>query len=360
MIVARVGDQVADRWNPAELSRVLLFGSAQITTQAIALCMANDVAIAFLSRAGDLRGRIVPAEGGSVFTRLAQFSCFRDPAFSLAIAKQLVGKKLRDARTRVRRHARNHPELATLMDEVAGRLGAAQDAVGRCDGIAELRGIEGSAAAAYFTAFEVMVRPPFTFERRSQHPAHNEVNAMLNFGYTLLVNELAGWLEAAGFDPRIGYYHGIRYGRSSLALDLVEAHRVSVIDALTLSVLNRRMFAPTDFRTGPGGVRFEPAALRRYIALYEAHLSERASDRIGAPRDEIARQVDELRTAVMAGRPPRSSDARADEEPSTEGPEARPVEAEPGIVTPLAARPWAEGQHGPAPATSASLPETSS
>ena len=52
------------------------------------------------------------------------------------------------------------------------------------------------------------------------------IDALLNLGYTLLSVEIAGRLEASGFDPRIGYYHGIRYGRQSLALDLLESHRV--------------------------------------------------------------------------------------------------------------------------------------
>lgn len=56
-----------------------------------------------------------------------------------------------------------------------------------------------------------MIRPPFVFERRSKHPAHNATNALLNLGYVLLGNEIASRLEAAGFDPRIGYFHGLRY-----------------------------------------------------------------------------------------------------------------------------------------------------
>jgi hypothetical protein len=128
----------------------------------------------------------------------------------------------------------------------------------------------------------------------------------LNLGYVLLGNEIASRLEAAGigagFDPRIGYFHGLRYGRSSLALDLLEPHRTPVIDRLTLSVLNRRMFSLDEFeeRGAELGVRLAPAALRRYLALYEASLGDAPPDG-DTPRARIQAQVDRLRRAVMAG-----------------------------------------------------------
>ena len=47
---------------------------------------------------------------------------------------------------------------------------------------------------------------------------------LLNLGYVLLGTEIASRLEAAGFDPRIVYFHGLRHGRSRLPLDLLEPH----------------------------------------------------------------------------------------------------------------------------------------
>ncbi|MBK9265639.1 MAG: CRISPR-associated endonuclease Cas1 [Polyangiaceae bacterium] len=164
-----------------------------------------------------------------------------------------------------------------------------------------LRGVEGAAAARYFQAFDVMVQPPFRFERRSKHPAHNSVNALLNLGYTLLTGEIAGKLEHAGFDPRVGYYHGVRCGRSSLALDVIEPHRADVIDRLTLSILNRRMLGVDDFEDKrEHGIRLAPDALRRYLSLYEHAMGE-ASAEGNSPRARIRQSVEALRRAVMAG-----------------------------------------------------------
>ena len=73
-----------------------------------------------------------------------------------------------------------------------------------------------------------------------------------------------------------------------------------MIDRLTLSVLNRRMFSPDEDRGAELGVRMAPAALRRYLSLYEASLGDAPPDG-DTPRARIQQQVDRLRRAVMTG-----------------------------------------------------------
>jgi CRISP-associated protein Cas1 len=57
----------------------------------------------------------------------------------------------------------------------------------------------------------------------------------------------------AGFDLRIGFLRGIRYGRESLALDLAEELRAPLVDRFTLALLNKRQLAPKDFEKLDGG-----------------------------------------------------------------------------------------------------------
>lgn len=300
LVAVSVDRTLVDRWPAEEIGHVLVFGNAQVTTQALALLFRHGVRVSFFTPSGVYRGQAVSPESGSVFLRLAQHARFTSPSFRLTFARDVVGDKLRAARALVQRFARNHAETAEVMARAAERLERAMRDLPGAETLEAVRGIEGNAAAEYFEAFGCMVRPPFRFERRSKHPARNAVNALLNLGYTLLAGEIAGHLEAAGFDPRVGYFHGVRYGRSSLALDLMEAHRVDAIDRLTLAVLNRRTFAPEDFedRGGSLGVRFTHAALRRYLVHYEAAMGD-ADAESGAPRARIRLQVATLRRAVM-------------------------------------------------------------
>ena len=292
---------VMERFSPNEIDQVLLFGNVQVSTQAIALLFRQGVRASFFSTSGTYRGQLVSPESGNVFVRLAQHARYLDPTFRLHLSRDLIGRKLGASRAMVRRFARNHPNLAEPMDACGLFLGSAIDSLETAHDCDALRGIEGASAARYFRAFDLMVQPPFRFERRSKHPAHNEVNALLNLGYTLLTGEIAGKLEHAGFDPRVGFYHGVRCGRSSLALDIIEPHRADVIDRLTLSILNRRMFTLNDFEDKrDAGIRLESNALRRYLELYEQAMGSALAEGNG-PRALIEESVQALRRAVMAG-----------------------------------------------------------
>lgn len=291
-----------DRFAANEIEQVLLFGNVQVSTQAISLLFKHGVHVSFFSTAARYRGQLVAPESGNVFVRLAQHARYADMRFRVDLSRAFIRSKIGGSRAFVRRFARNHPMVAEVLDGCARDLGHAQDTLEEVGDLDRLRGIEGAAAARYFQAFDVMVQPPFRFERRSKHPAHNAVNALLNLGYTLLTGEVASSLELAGFDPRVGFFHGVRCGRSSLALDVIEPFRAEVIDRFTLSILNRRMLTMDDFDDKHElGIRLEPEALRRYLALYEHAMGEALLEG-ESPRARIRASVGALRKAVMAGR----------------------------------------------------------
>jgi CRISPR-associated protein Cas1 len=93
----------------------------------------------------------------------------------------------------------------------------------------------------------------------------------LSFGYALLRHDVQGALNIVGFDPYLGYLHVERYGRPSLALDLMEEFRPLVVDAVVLSGLNKRSLTLTDFTAEPlsGAVSLSPEGLRIFLRLYE-------------------------------------------------------------------------------------------
>lgn len=163
-------------------------------------------------------------------------------------------------------------------------------------------GIEGGAARLYYQQFGVMLRD-LPFPGRERRPAHDPANALLNLGYVMLGNDIAAALEARGFDPGVGFLHGLRYGRKSLALDVIEVFRQPVIDRLTLRLLNRKQFSTADFEGGESGLRLEPESLKRYFRLYEEQLRS-ASEGGASPdwRRRIRAQVESLKIMVMEGK----------------------------------------------------------
>ena len=124
---------------------------------------------------------------------------------------------------------------------------------------------------------------------------------MLSFGYVLVGNEIQSLLDAIGFDPYLGFFHALDYGRPSLALDLLEEFRAALVDRMTASILNLGILKPDDFtRTAEGGVLLGRDGMRRYFPAYEKELTTPVSVE-GEPlsfRQLFRRQAERLARAL--------------------------------------------------------------
>jgi CRISPR-associated protein Cas1 len=141
--------------------------------------------------------------------------------------------------------------------------------------IPALMGLEGVSSAAYFRCYAKMLSRDFAFEKRTRHPPLDPTNALLSLGYVLISNEMGAIVESSGFDPFIGFVHGLRYGRQSLPLDLVEEFRQPVIDGLVQTVINNGSINEGDFHKENTGAFFlNKEALKRYLESYEERMEK--------------------------------------------------------------------------------------
>ena len=138
--------------------------------------------------------------------------------------------------------------------------------------IDSLRGLEGAGSAAYFGVFNhLIICLTFEFHQRVRRPPTDPVNALLSLGYALLRHDLQSAVNLVGFDPYLGYLHTERYGRPSLALDLMEEFRPLVVDAVVLSAINNQRLKPQDFVSEPlsHAVSLTKDGLKIFLRLYE-------------------------------------------------------------------------------------------
>jgi CRISPR-associated protein Cas1 len=273
------------------VERVMVLGNVQLTTPVIGFLLERGIDVSFLTLTGKLKGRLVAVESKNVPLRVAQHARARDAGFCLALAKDIVRGKIRNQRAVVMRYARNHPD--PVLDKAAEELERWMERVEEQSSVSALMGVEGSASAVYFRVFGRMLPPEFPFTQRTRRPPRDPVNALLSFGYTLAGNELLAVTSAVGFDPYVGFFHGISYGRPSLPLDLLEEFRAPLVDRLTMSVINLNILEPEDFvnesmsqwvnevnatqdsapSAQDAGVRFKSDALKRYLKEYEKALN---------------------------------------------------------------------------------------
>lgn len=274
-LVVRKGGAVLEEVPIANISEVALMGNVQLTSQAVATLLAKEVDVVFLSTYGKFRGRLAGA--GSKHSRLRhrQLLALGDEGLTLSIARAIVDGKINNQRVLLQRQRRRNeatppgdgdggrgPVDPGRFDRaLAGMLRMRRDAAG-ADNLASLRGYEGKAAAYYFDAIRALLTPDWRFERREYYPPPDPFNALLSFGYSLLQKDVFAAVNRVGFDPYLGFFHELDYGRPSLALDLMEEWRPVIVDALVLELVNRGRLRPDQFEwTG---------AIRRPVQLGEA------------------------------------------------------------------------------------------
>jgi len=97
---------------------------------------------------------------------------------------------------------------------------------------------------------------------------------ILSLGYTLLTKEVASALESESFETYLGFLHGIRYGRQSLALDIVEEFRQPVIDRLTVRLFNKNMISKLDFEWEDDKIILTEGGFQKYCRAYEKWMKE--------------------------------------------------------------------------------------
>lgn len=253
---------------------VVLLGSAQVSTDALAACTRRGVRVASLRRNGRIRFVVGGPRSGNVHLRCAQHAHLVDEGKCLDFARVVIAAKLRNSQRVLSRWARDSRDersarrLATRAEQVAERIGHLPAAASTD----HVRGIEGDAARIYFAGMgQVVATTPFRFTERNRRPPRDPVNALLGFCSGLLVSELTGAVEAVGLDHQLGFFHRPRSGRPALALDLSEEFR-PLVDRFVVTLVRRRQVAPEDFVTTPGGaVYLNDEGRTKLIAAWEDH-----------------------------------------------------------------------------------------
>ena len=271
-LIVQKGEEILLDVQCHKIDAVLIFGNVQFTTQAVHELFQHGIEMAILTRTGKLIGQITSPSTKNITLRLQQFKKYWDNDFKLILSKAIVAGKIKNGLRVIQLFSYNHPDLdfETEITTLKTRL----NDVGPATQIDQLFGLEGSAAKAYFEAFGKMLLREFDFQGRKKHPSTDPVNALLSLSYTMIFNEISSLLDGLGFDPYLGYYHTVDYGRASLASDLMEEFRAPIADRLTLHLINNRIFRKEDFYSNPNeGVYLKRESLKRYFVEYEDTLN---------------------------------------------------------------------------------------
>jgi len=269
-IVIKLKGEKLGQFPAINMANILCFGNVSVSPFLMGYCAEQGIGLTFYTEYGRFLARIQGRTAGNVLLRRKQFRWADDEEASTAISRLIVAAKIANARSVLLREIRNHGENGALKI-AASKLAVSCRRAKHASSVDEARGIEGEAAATYFSVFNELIRGPgFVFGGRVRRPPTDPVNAMLSFAYSLITQECVSALAGVGLDPYVGFLHKDRPGRSSLALDLLEEFRSPWADRFVLTLINRRQFQLTDFLTeASGAVRMSDEARKQFLVAYQ-------------------------------------------------------------------------------------------
>jgi CRISPR-associated protein Cas1 len=234
------------------LKQVLIIDSGvSISSDVIKVCSDEGIPIHFM----DLRGTAVAALysaglTGTVLTRRAQLLAYEN-SVGILLAKAFVAGKIDNQANLLRYMAKYRKEIEpALYEEMMLTALEMRDYLHElaqltAEKIEMLRerilSVEGRAAQRYWAAIARLVPADLAWPGRETRGALDGLNSSLNYGYGILYSQVEQALILAGLDPYGGYLHADRPGKPSLALDLIEEFRQTVVDRTIIALVNKRV-----------------------------------------------------------------------------------------------------------------------
>ncbi|MBI2917269.1 MAG: CRISPR-associated endonuclease Cas1 [Chloroflexi bacterium] len=232
-----------------KVNEVVLVGRIGVTTPALQMLLERDIGVVLVSRLGEFLGRLSGDRASNTALRRAQYRRADEPEFCLGVARAVAWGKVWNCRVRCLR-------IAAAADngtarQAGAKLGALLPRFASTATVAEVRFLEAQAGRAYFAAMRSQLHPGWEFPSRQRRPPPDPINVLLSATYTLLTEAVYSATIIAGLDPYCGFYHVERPGRPALVLDLMEEFRPLIADSVVVTLVNKRLLTPRDFRPGP-------------------------------------------------------------------------------------------------------------
>lgn len=219
------------------------------------------------------------ARQGSIQRRIRQYAALNNPDTCLELACKLVTCRGQSQRKFLMRGQRGTVEVPGDLQQTINQMKAVLKQVPKAKSLESLLGLEGNLAALYFAALPFLVSkevaPELHFSGRNRRPPKDRFNALLSFGYALLLKDVMNGILIVGLEPALGFYHQPRSQAAPLALDLMEIFRVPLVDLPVMGSINRGQWdVQADFDVRAGQVWLSDVGRKKLINLYERRKQE--------------------------------------------------------------------------------------
>lgn len=282
----------------SNIEGIALMGNVQITTQALHFLLARGIDVSHYTYSVRYLGQTAAESSKNIFLRISQYELFKNEERRRNFARTIVENKIENQLRMIRGY--RWENYAWKNDVI--QIEKLKSRIQSTETLNELLGIEGMCSNIYFRSFGHMFRCEFEFHGRNRRPPKDPINVIISLGYTFLTKEVCAALEAESFEPYLGFLHGIRYGRKSLALDIVEEFRQPVIDRMTLKLFNKHMISRYDFETDQGRIVLNKDGFSKFCSEYEKWMNGKSgNDGELKYRGIIRSQISQLKQSIQKG-----------------------------------------------------------
>ncbi len=206
-------NKVVNRVSCHKIFALFVVGDISLTSVFLRKSQKYGFSIIFLTRNFSFYGLLGSQTEGNFLLRKRQYKIEN----SLSLAKQIIYNKVDNQIAlikKIRKKNSNHLTAIEVMERYQVEVGEAENSQ-------TLLGVEGYSSKVFFQAYF----QDANWKGRKPRIKHDELNVLLDIGYTYLFNFIECNLRLYGFDVYRGFYHTLFYERKSLVCDLVEPFR---------------------------------------------------------------------------------------------------------------------------------------
>lgn len=314
--------------------KVVIQGKGFVSTEALARLAEGNINVIMLDKCGKLYSYFHQIGGSNEpLIRQKQYDCFRDETRLEYLRKWIVSQKIesqlqlfKDLVAEPRRYYNSYNKKwqvnnnqnssmnysLKVSDEAKKRIRRAigmmelhYQKLNSAHKLREIMKVEADVGKLYYPTFALAFRPELDFQsrnsRRTYRPsdASDVINALLNYGFSILCAEFAKQLNALGLDCYVGFYHKAHESRLPLVYDMIEPFR-HVVDRSVFEI--QESISKNDFIYSRDGIVVLSHDLRqKYIELLTAILDRKRDykARIGIRRADGYQRMEEITIMKM-------------------------------------------------------------
>lgn len=239
-----------------------------VSFEALRWISKHDIVLTLLNWNGKLLSVTLPETPKTGKLRIYQYQKYIDNNFRFNIANNIINNKIKQSLNLLKELSRFYNVIniinfkKTINDEEQHYNNSLKHYKeyneldkNNIKFIKNLMTHEGRIATLYWSELEKIfkiLKPEFNYNGRKNkslsrnYNASDEINALLNYGYSILESEIRKAINSVGLDPSIGFLHEITQSRTPLVYDIQELFRW-IVDLSVIQLLEQNSLKKSDF-----------------------------------------------------------------------------------------------------------------